>query len=167
MELYGNLWTVRSGAKTVIDHVTRGVKAVTYIKTVCSQKTNDSGKPIITVSTRRIYKIGGVTMDNLFKEKSAGVMRKGEKVNMEELLGELDSKYLAELDGTISSYDTYEEISTETYNDYKVICGALEMLTFLGYLDAEELIAMRQTAAEMRLKKLEDLEGPEHEEDRS
>ncbi|MBO7132413.1 hypothetical protein J6V85_04150 [Candidatus Saccharibacteria bacterium] len=106
-------------------------------------------------------------MDNLFKEKSAGVMRKGEKVNMEELLGELDSKYLAELDGTISSYDTYEEISTETYNDYKVICGALEMLTFLGYLDAEELIAMRQTAAEMRLKKLEDLEGPEHEEDRS
>ena len=163
MELYGNLWTVRSGAKTVIDHVTRGVKAVTYIKTVCSQKTSDSGKPITTVSTRRIYKIGGVTMDNLFKEKSAGVMRKGNKVNMEELLGSLDDIFLADMDGTISSYDTYEEISTETYNDYKLTCATLDILHELGYLDEEETDAMRQTAAEMRLKKLE---GLEHEEDR-
>lgn len=158
MELYGNLWTVRSGAKTVIDHATRGVKAVTYIKTVCSQKTNDSGKPITTVSTRRIYKIGGVTMDNLFKEKSAGVMRKGIKINMEVYLGDLDNEYLVNLDATISSYDNYGEVSSETYNDYKIVCAKLELLTFLGYMDAEELVAMRQTAAEMRLKKLKGLE---------
>lgn len=103
-------------------------------------------------------------MDNLFKEKSASVMRKGDKVNMEELLGQLDALYLAEMDATISSFDTYEEISTETYNDYEVVSGKLELLCFLGYLDAEELDAMRQTAAEMRLKKLE---GLEHEENRS
>ena len=103
-------------------------------------------------------------MDNLFKEKSAGVMRKGDKVNMEELLGTLDSHYLADMDATISSYDNYEEISSETYNDYKIVSGKLEMLAILGYLDEDEMDAMRQTAAEMRLKKLEALE---HEEDRS
>ena len=103
-------------------------------------------------------------MDNLFKEKSAAVMRKGGKVSMDDLLGELDRAYLADMDATISSYRTYEEVSAETYNDYKNVCGKLEIITFLGYLDAEELIAMRQTAAEMRLKKLE---GLEHEENRS
>lgn len=103
-------------------------------------------------------------MDNLFKEKSAGVMRKGDKVNMEELLGSLDDIFIADMDGTISSYDTYEEISTETYNDYKLTCARLDILHQLGYLDEEETDAMRQTAAEMRLKKLE---GLEHEENRS
>ena len=102
-------------------------------------------------------------MDNLFKEKSAGVMRKGDKVNMEEVLAVLDSEYLGDLDATISAYETYEEINAETYNDYLVVSAKLEMFSFLGYLDAEELVAMRQTAAEMRLKKLEALE---HEEDR-
>lgn len=103
-------------------------------------------------------------MDNLFKEKSAGVMRKGDKVNMEELLGELDSLYLADLNATIVSFNTYDEVSAETYRDYKVTCAQLELLSKLGYLEDDELDAMRQTAAEMRLKKLEALE---HEEDRS
>ena len=103
-------------------------------------------------------------MDNLFKEKSAGVMRKGDKVNMEEILGALDAMFLADMDASITSYDTKEEVSTETYNDYKLTCARLELLNQIGYLDEEETDAMRQTAAEMRLKKLEALE---HEEDRS
>ena len=103
-------------------------------------------------------------MDNLFKEKSASVMRKGDKVNMEELLGSLDAMLLADLDASISSYDTKDEVSSETYNDYKLTCARLELLNQLGYLEDEELDAMRQTAAEMRLKKLE---GLEHEENRS
>ena len=97
-------------------------------------------------------------MDNLFKEKSAGVMRKGDKVNMEELLGSLDAMFLADLDASISSYDTKDEVSSETYNDYELTCARLELLNQLGYLDEEETDAMRQTAAEMRLKKLEGLE---------
>lgn len=103
-------------------------------------------------------------MDNLFKEKSASVMRKGDKVNMEELLASFDDMFLADLNASISSFDTYGEVSSETYNDYKLTCARLEILNRLGYLDDEELIAMRQTAAEMRLKKLE---GLEHEENRS
>ena len=103
-------------------------------------------------------------MDNLFKEKSVGVMRKGIKLNMEEFLGQLDDLYLIDLDDSILSYATYEEISSETYNDYKLTCARLELLNQLGYLDEEETDIMRQTAAEMRLKKLEELE---HEENRS
>ena len=100
-------------------------------------------------------------MDKLFKEKSAGVMRKGNKVNMEELLGSLDAMFLADLDASISSYDTKDEVSSETYNDYKLTCARLELLNQLGYLEDDELDAMRQTAAEMRLKKLEELEHEE------
>ena len=101
-------------------------------------------------------------MDNLFKEKSASVMRKGEKVNMEELLGTLDDLFIADLEASISSYALYEEISNETYNDYKIVCAKLEMLYSLGYLDEDETDAMRKTAAEMRLKKLEELEHEEN-----
>ena len=91
-------------------------------------------------------------------------MRKGIKLNMEEFLGQLDDLYLIDLDASILSYATYEEISSETYNDYKLTCARLELLNQLGYLDEEETDIMRQTAAEMRLKKLEELE---HEENRS
>ena len=91
-------------------------------------------------------------------------MRKGIKLNMEEFLGELDSLYLADMDATVYAYDTYEEISAETYNDYKIVCAKLEMLKKLKYLAEDETDEMMKVAAEMRLKKLE---GLEHEEDRS
>lgn len=97
-------------------------------------------------------------MDNLFKEKSAGVMRKGDKVNMEEMLASLDNMFIADMESSIFAFSDYETVSDETYNDYKLTCARLEILNTLGYLDDEELDAMRQTAAEMRLKKLEGLE---------
>ena len=103
-------------------------------------------------------------MDNLFKEKSSGVMRKGDKVNMEELLGSLDDMFLADMESSLFAFSDYEAVSDETYNDYKLTCARLELLNQLGYLEDDELDAMRQTAAEMRLKKLE---GLEHEENRS
>ena len=96
--------------------------------------------------------------------KMENTHRAGGTVNMDELLGELDSLYLADMDATISSYDTYEEISAETYNDYKIVCAKLEMLKKLRYLAEDETDEMMKTAAEMRLKKLEALE---HEENRS
>jgi hypothetical protein len=88
-------------------------------------------------------------------------MRKGNTVNMDELLEEFDSLYLAELDGSITCYDTYDKVSDETYNDYKIVCVKLEMLNKLGYLTENEKDEMMKTAAEMRLEKLE---GLEHEE---
>ena len=98
-------------------------------------------------------------MDNI---KMENTHRAGGTVNMDELLGELDSLYLADMDATISSYDTYEEIGAETYNDYKIVCAKLEMLNKLRYLAEDEKDEMMKTAAEMRLKKLEGLEHEEN-----
>ena len=101
-------------------------------------------------------------MDNLINNQNTH--RAGLMLNVEALLGDLDTQYLNDLNSTIEAYDGYEDVSGETYNDYKVVCGKLEILNLAGYLDDEELNAMRETAAEMRLKKLEELK---HEENRS
>ena len=105
-------------------------------------------------------------MDKLIEKKKEyrEEIRQGIKLNVEAYLGTLDTLYLADLDATIYAYDTYEEISAETYNDYKVVCAKLEVLEKCEYLTIEETDKMRKCAAEMRLKKLEALE---HEEDRS
>ena len=102
-------------------------------------------------------------MDSLFKEvKSAGVMRKGNKVNMNEVMESLDNILLADLEASVLAFSDYEAVSDETYNDYKLTCARLELLNELGYLTGEELEAMRQTAAKMRLAKLEELEHEEN-----
>lgn len=100
-------------------------------------------------------------MDKLLNPENVKEWRGGKSVDMEAFLGELDSEYLTDLDGTIEAYQTYDEVSQETYNDYKLVCSKLEMLRALAYLDDREFIAMRETAAEMRLKKLEALEHEE------
>lgn len=102
-------------------------------------------------------------MDSLFKEvKSAGYMRKGNKVNMNEVMESLDAMLLADLEASILAYSDYEAVSDETYNDYKLTCARLEILNQLGYLSDDELDAMRQTAAKMRLAKLEEMEHEEN-----
>lgn len=101
-------------------------------------------------------------MDNLINNHDTH--RAGLMLNVEELLGDLDKSYISDLEASISTYVHYEEVSNETYNDYKIVCAKLEILNLAGYLDEEELNAMRETAAEMRYKKLEALE---HEENRS
>ena len=83
--------------------------------------------------------------------------RQGVKLNVSAYLGTLDTLYLADLDATVSSFDDYEAISAETYNDYKVVCAKLEVLEKCEYLTIEEADGMRKVAAEMRLKKLEGL----------
>ena len=105
-------------------------------------------------------------MDKLIEKKKGyrPEMRKGYEVDMEKFLGEMDAEYIAYLEGSILSFDDYEAISSETYNDYVCVCAKLEVLEKLGYLTEEEKDAMMKTAIEMRLKKLEALE---HEENRS
>lgn len=106
-------------------------------------------------------------MDKLLNDKVAKhghEMRKGIVIDIEAYLGTLDTLYLADLNASISSFEDYEAISAETYNDYKIVCAKLEVLEKCEYLTIEETDEMRKCAAEMRLKKLEELE---HEEDRS
>lgn len=98
-------------------------------------------------------------MDKLIEKKKEyrDEYRQGVKLNVSAYLGTLDTLYLADLDATISSFDDYEAISAETYNDYKVVCAKLEVLEKCEYLTIEEADEMRKVAAEMRLKKLEGL----------
>ena len=105
-------------------------------------------------------------MDKLIEKKKGyrDEIRQGAKFNISAYLGTLDTLYLADLEATVSSFDDYEAISAETYNDYKVVCAKLEVLERCDYLTIEEADEMRKVAAEMRLKKLEALE---YEEDRS
>lgn len=95
-------------------------------------------------------------MDKLIEKKKGyrPEMRKGIMVDMEKFLGELDKCYINELEASIESFDTYDEVSNETFNDYKVVCGKLEILERLGYLTEEEKDEMLKTAFDMRLKKL-------------
>ena len=99
-------------------------------------------------------------MDKLIEKKKEyrDEHRQGVKLNVSAYLGTLDTLYLADLEATISSFDDYEAISAETYNDYKVVCAKLEVLEKCEYLTIEEADEMRKAAAEMRLKKLEGLE---------
>lgn len=103
-------------------------------------------------------------MDNLIEKKKEyrEEIRQGIKLNVEAYLGTLDTLYLADLDATINSFDDYESVSSETYNDYKVVCAKLEVLEKCEYLTIEEADEMRKCAAEMRYKKLEELQNEEN-----
>ena len=154
MESYGSLWTVQSGAKTVIGLATQGVKVVTYIKTACSRKTSEAGKPIITDHMARITERGGARMDRLSKDN---YVRTGRPVDMSKLLEEMDHKYLLDLSASAKEFDTYDEVSNETFDDLRVVKGQLYLLERLGYLTNEEREDISSAAEDMRLKKLEGL----------
>lgn len=96
-------------------------------------------------------------MDSKILKESTPEIRTGKAVDMDAFLRDLDSDYLTSLDSTLSSYDTYDEISNETYNDYQYIGGKLHVLHELGYLNNEEYSEILKVAAEMRRKKLEEL----------
>ena len=155
MESYGNLWTVRSGAKTVIDLATQGVKVVTYIKSVCSQKTIEPGKPITTVSTRRIYKIGGAIMDKKFNS----VMRSGKTIDMFSEIEDLQAQYSADLSASVQTYNTYEEVSNATYEDFLSVKMTISTFEMLGYLFKEEAADMIEAAHNERMEKLDALQN--------
>ena len=95
-------------------------------------------------------------MDNL--QAVNKVLRSGKTVDMEAFLGELDSRYLYDLKATIGSFETYDEVSNETYGDLYRTIGKLEILLKLGYLSKEEYDAMVETAQDMRKVALKELE---------
>ena len=96
-------------------------------------------------------------MDSKILKEATPEIRTGKAVDMDTFLRELDSEYLTQLDSTLSSYDSYDEISNETYNDYQYIGGKLHVLHELGYLNNTEYSEILKVAAEMRRKKLEEL----------
>lgn len=79
------------------------------------------------------------------------------KVEMIALMDKLERAYKINLESSVSSYDTYERVSEETYNDFRCILSELEILAELTIITPTELKALTEEANAMRLNILEGL----------
>lgn len=87
------------------------------------------------------------------------IYREGKKVEMYAIIDELDEAYQADLKASVCVGTSYEEVSGDTYNDLEKITHTLELLEKFGYLTTVEYYELKEEAANMRLKVLEDLEN--------
>ena len=96
-------------------------------------------------------------MDSKFLEPRP-IYREGKKLEMYNLIDELEDKYKADLKASVEVYESYEEVSNETVGDLKALTQTLTILKILGYLTKEETDDMIEFAAEMRYEILSELE---------
>ena len=90
-------------------------------------------------------------------------LRSGKLVNLNEMLDNWTGMYQAALEASIDAFDTYDEVSAETYNDQLKIVSNINVLEFLGYIDKEEAEEMRKLAVDTRMSMLEKLNKKEGE----
>lgn len=98
-------------------------------------------------------------MDKQFK----AILRTGEKLDMFREIEELQETYYNDMQASVDSYETYDEVANETYADYRCVCKTLETFARLGYLFPEEADAMKEAVYEQRLEVLKGLEKIKHE----
>lgn len=79
------------------------------------------------------------------------------KVEMISLMDSIERAYKVNLESSVFSYDTYERVSEETYNDFRCILAQLELLADLAIITSIELTALTEEANAMRLNILEGL----------
>lgn len=96
-------------------------------------------------------------MNGNFKE-SRPIYREGKKVEMYQVIEDLDMEYQNNLKASVCVGESYEEVSEETRNDLNIIKKALELLEKLDYITNEERNAMLYEAERMRIQVLDDLE---------
>lgn len=79
------------------------------------------------------------------------------KVEMIALMEDIEHEYKVNLESSVSSYDTYERVSDETYNDFRCVLAKLEILLALAIITSAESKALIEEANAMRLNILEGL----------
>lgn len=84
--------------------------------------------------------------------------RAGYRLNILDVLQELEDKYRTCLSTTLDSFESYEEVSNETYNDACIFKAELGLLLVTGYINEDELDAMIPIVDEIRLDILKNLE---------
>ena len=84
--------------------------------------------------------------------------RAGYRLNMSDVLQDLEDKYRTSLKATVDSFESYDELSNETFNDAAIMKGQIGLLVITGYIDEEEANAMIQVVDEIRLNILNNLE---------
>lgn len=96
-------------------------------------------------------------MDSIFTEPRP-IYREGKKLEMYRLIDELEAQYTADLKSSVDTYNSYEEVSNETFNDLRAVKKTLRMLGILDYLSPEEVEGMEEVAEEMRSQALAAME---------
>lgn len=77
--------------------------------------------------------------------------RAGYRLNILDVLQELEDKYRTCLSTTLDSFESHEEVSNETYNDACIFKAELGLLLVTGYINEDELDAMIPIVDEIRL----------------
>lgn len=85
------------------------------------------------------------------------IIRKGVQLDMYREIEDLQAEYMADLHASVNSFDSYNEVSNETANDFARVEKVLRVFERLGYLYRDEADDMVQVAREQRLKVLEEL----------
>ena len=84
--------------------------------------------------------------------------RAGYRLNVIEVLQEMEDKYRTMLKMTVDNFEFYDDISNETYNDAIVFKAELGVLLITGYLNEDEVEAMNPIVDQIRMEILSKLE---------
>ena len=84
--------------------------------------------------------------------------RAGYRLNVIEVLQEMEDKYRTMLNMTVDNFEFYDDISNETYNDAIVFKAELGVLLITGYLNEDEVEAMNPIVDQIRMEILSKLE---------
>lgn len=87
------------------------------------------------------------------------IMRSGKTIDMFSEIEDLQAKYLADLSASVQTYNTYEEVSNATYDDFLSVKKTISTFEILGYLFKEEAAAMIDAAHNERMEKLDALQN--------
>lgn len=91
-------------------------------------------------------------------KKFNAIMRTGKAIDMIAQIETLQTKYLADLKASVSSFDSYDEVAAETLCDFNATKYVLLILEELGYLFKEECEEMIKEAEIQRKHVLKELE---------
>lgn len=92
-------------------------------------------------------------------KKFNSVMRSGKTVDMFSEIEDLQAQYSADLSASVQTYNTYEEVSNATYEDFLSVKTTISIFEMLGYLFKEEAAAMIEAAHNERMEKLDALQN--------
>lgn len=81
-------------------------------------------------------------------------IRCGKNINILEFVKDLEDEYRRKLKASIDSFDTEDEVSSETFNDYEICKEQFNLLKELGYIEPEELSAIETILFDIRLEEL-------------
>lgn len=92
-------------------------------------------------------------------KKFNSVMRSGKTIDMFSEIEDLQAQYSADLSASVQTYNTYEEVSNATYDDFLSVKMTISTFEMLGYLFKEEAAAMIEAAHNERMEKLDALQN--------